>query len=266
MSLGSANTSQHATISAPGLTDLQQGPYTLAVLHKNVANIGSQILFGYQADNFSQVNLYFDGDVWNGFVTWDANYSISSPAWRWLVVDKASGTVAPRAHVGIYTSSGAMTWGHSNMSGTRPNFAAAINRFSIGDEFGSGMVGDVAAIAGFNTKFATDTDVENAFVRSSSSILNLSPGFFAHWPQVAGISAPFVDLAGGGVEDGSKRLGSWTASADPPGYDFSLGRSGKVKRWNGTSWDQHPVKRWNGTSWEIHPIKGYNGTDFIASK
>ncbi|HET9787101.1 MAG TPA: hypothetical protein VFP47_08210 [Pyrinomonadaceae bacterium] len=43
-------------------------------------------------------------------------------------------------------------------------------------------------------------------------------------------------------------------------------RSGKVKIWNGSSWDSHPVKIWNGTSWETRPIKGFNGTDWVTAK
>lgn len=33
-------------------------------------------------------------------------------------------------------------------------------------------------------------------------------------------------------------------------------RSGKVKVWNGSSWQAHPLKVWDGTSWVVKPVAG----------
>ena len=44
-------------------------------------------------------------------------------------------------------------------------------------------------------------------------------------------------------------------------------RSGKIKHWNGSSWQAHPVKVWNGSTWEPHAIQGTeDGSTFIAGR
>jgi len=157
-----------------------------------------------------------------------------------------------------------MSWQHNVVNGSQPNFPA-INRFSIGDEFGSGLRGELAVFTAFTSKL-TQSQIEATFVRSSATILAANPQFFVHFPFAAGIGSPFSDLAGGGVE--TIRSGSWSASADPTNFDFVLtpARSGKAKRWNGSSWVSHPVKRWNGSSWDTHQIEGFDGTDWIVGK
>lgn len=263
MSLHSPDVSQHLTITIPGATTLPQGGYTVAALCQNLAFTANFAWYIYQPDDFSKVNLYFDGDIWMDFLTWDGNLDISSPIWRWLVVTKAPGTTTPRAHVATYLSSGAMSWIHADLNGTRPNALIAANRISIGDEFGNGLRGDIACLTGFTSEM-NDAAVASTFVRSSADILAASPQFFVHWPEAAGISSPFADIAGGGVE--TIRTGTWSASADPPGFNFSLGRSGKPKTWNGSTWVQHDAKVWTGSSWVSHKMLGHNGTDFVVSK
>lgn len=44
------------------------------------------------------------------------------------------------------------------------------------------------------------------------------------------------------------------------------GRSGKVKVWDGSAWQAHPLKVWDGTSWVVRPALGYDGTQFVAGK
>lgn len=263
MSIHSPDSSGHITISAPAASNLLNGPRTVGVLFKNLASTGTQVWFVYDTSNFSQMNLYFDGDLWESFKTWDSNFDISTPIWRWLVLTRSSTNPSThRGHVATFTSSGALSWTHGDFSGTRPNFLN-VNRFTIGDEFGSGMLGDMAVL----TAYAEDLDdagVAARFGRSSADLLAASPLFFTHFPESAGIGSPFADLAGGGVE--TIRTGSWTASDDPDGYVFSSTRSGKVKRWNGSGWDQHPVKRWNGSAWVTYPIKGYDGSSFVTAK
>lgn len=44
-------------------------------------------------------------------------------------------------------------------------------------------------------------------------------------------------------------------------------RSGKIKIWNGTTWQAHPIKSWDGSSWATHPAKGTeDGSNFILGK
>jgi hypothetical protein len=264
MSILSPDTNGHLTITAPGATALVQGDYTVAILFRNLANLATQLWYPYESDNFAHTSLYFDGDVWVGFNSWDSNYDIVAQHWRWLVVSKASGSTVPEVHVADYTASGGMTWAHNVVNGAQANFSA-INRISIGDEFGSGLRGEVGLLTAFTSKLSS-AQIEATFVRSSAAILAASPQFFVHFPFAAGIGSAFSDLAGGGSE--IIRSGSWSASADPTNFDFVLtpSRTGKVKRWNGTTWDSHPVKVWNGTSWDTHMIKGYDGSSWVTGK
>lgn len=264
MSILSPDNSGHITITAPGATDLVQGAYTIAMLCRNLANLSSYLWYPYESSNFARTSLYFDGDVWVGFNSWDSNFDIVSQHWRWIVITKANGTFAPEAYVAEYAGSGALSWSHNPVNAAQSNFFA-INRISIGDEFGGGFRGECAALAGFTSQF-TLSDIQSVFLRSSAAIMAAGPKFFTHFPFAAGIGSAFSDVAGGGVE--TIRSGSWSASADPTNFDFSLAasRSGKVKRWNGTGWDSHPVKRWSGTSWDAHSINGFDGTEWVVGK
>jgi hypothetical protein len=261
MSIHSPDLSGHITITAPGAASISTGPYTIAILYKNIASAGSYVWYAYDSSNFSHLSLYFDGDFWYNFQQWDSNFDISTATWRWLVATKPAGTASVRAHVATYTASGALSWTHNNVT-SQPNYSA-INRFSIGDEFGNGCRGDLAAFAAFTSEF-NDASVEAAFLRKSADILALTPQFFVHWPEAAGVGGAFNDIADGGSEN--IRTGTWTATADPTNFDFSLGRSGKPKVWDGSSWVQHPAKVWNGSAWAAHSMAGHNGTDFIVAK
>jgi hypothetical protein len=262
MSLRSDSTSNHLTITAPGAAALVTGPFTVATLFKQNAGRNSYVWFAYKSDNFTAAQLFCDTDVWVGFNSYDSNFDLSTAIWRWLVVTKSGSNVAPRVHVGTYSPTGSHSWVHGDVSGTMAA-GAAMNRFTFGDEFGQGPDGEYAVLTAFTQEFS-DAQVEARFVRSSSGILGLSPQFFTHFPFASGIGSSFVDLAGGGVE--TIRTGTWSNSADPTGFDFSLGRSGKPKVWDGSSWNQHPAKVWNGSSWVTHPMSAYDGSSFVVSK
>lgn len=262
MSLHSSDINQHATVTMPAASTLTQGGYTVAALVQNLANVPNFVWNVYRPDNFSKVNLYFDGDIWMNFITWDSNLDISTPIWRWLVITKANGTAVPRAHVATYLPSGTMTWVHNDLSATQTN-DVAVDRISIGDELGNGFRGDIACLTAFTDEM-NDATVASTFERSSADILLVGPEFFVHWPEADGISADFIDLAGGGEE--IIRTGTWSTSADPPGFNFSLGRSGKPKTWDGSMWNQHQAKSWTGSTWSPHSISGHNGTEFVVAK
>ena len=262
MSIHCPDVSGHITITSPGAASIPQGGYTIGVLYKNLAFSAAFLWNAYRSDNFSNINMYVDGDIWVNFQAADSNVDLSSPTWRYYVVTKADNTATPRAHWADFTSSGALSWSHANFPGTQGDFAA-MNRFSIGDEFGNGMRGDLANLVGF-TSDNNDAGVEAIFGRTSSGILATTPQFFVHFPEAAGLGSSFVDLAGGGVE--TIRTGDWSATTDPAGYSFTLGRSGKPKTWNGSSWPQHSAKAWTGSAWVEHPMKGHDGSSFVTAK
>lgn len=264
MSLYSPVDSQHLTITAPAAAEVPSGPYTVAVLYRNIPFQSCILWRAYQPDNFTQLNMYFDGDVWISFSQWDGNLDTASAVWRWYVVTKSSAEEPPRVHVAEYLSTGALVWTHADTSSDYSAFGD-LNRFCLGDEFGDGFRGEITCMTAFTSELS-DSDVESIFSRSSAAIMNAGPQFFVHWPESDGASGPFVDLAGGGVE--TVREGTWQVSDDPTNFDFSLtvGRSGEPKAWSGVGWEQHPVKVWNGASWLAFPMSGYDGTDFIESK
>jgi hypothetical protein len=56
------------------------------------------------------------------------------------------------------------------------------------------------------------------------------------------------------------------ASLDVYGLIPAVSRSGKVKVWDGASWQAHPLKVWDGTDWTIRPVSGYDGAQFKIGK
>lgn len=56
------------------------------------------------------------------------------------------------------------------------------------------------------------------------------------------------------------------ASLDVYGLIPSSTRSGKMKVWDGSGWQAHPLKVWDGTQWATRPVSGHDGTDFIIGK
>lgn len=268
MSIHSDNNSQHITMTTPGHAGISTGPYTIAVLFRNNPFQASFIFYGYDASDFSYVNLYYDGDLWFNFMQWDRNLDNSDAFWRWFVVTKGPTTESPTISIGTYAETGDLSWEHSTYAAQANR--AALERFSLGDEFGNGFQGDLACLTSFEDQMDATT-IEATFERSSAAILAASPLFFAHWPEADGAAGPFQDLArdpGGDLYGGVEtiRSGTWTASDDPPGFDFSLGRSGKPKVWGGSAWGAHPAKVWTGSAWVTHPMAGHDGSNFVLSK
>jgi hypothetical protein len=255
----------HLTVSAPSAAAVGSGAYTVAALYMPNLFGGTTMLWhGYQANDFSHTGLYIDGDMWCPNEQADTNIpSFGNPQqWYWFVVSKGAVTEAPRAHWAVCNSSGALTWAHVDAGTTQAVFSD-INRFCLGDEFGTQFRGNIACFSAFTQKL-TDLQIESLFVRSSSDILAATPQFFMHWPQADGIGSTFHDIAGGGVE--TIRSGNWDVSADPPGFSFALGRSGKPKVWSGSSWVQRQSKVWNGSSWVSSKMNGGTASGWISSK
>lgn len=262
---GSQTENCHLTMSAPSAGGIGDGAYTVAALYMPNVFGGGQIIWrGYNPSNFSQRGLYVDGDMW--MINEQADTNIPSfsnpPIWYWFVVTKGAADEAPRAHWATYDPMNPLAWTHLDAVSVqiaRPQ----INRLCLGDEFGSQFKGNIACWVAFTTE-TTDFDIELFFGNSSADIMSMNPQFFMHWPEAAGISSPFEDLAGGGVE--TIRTGNWATSSDPPGYDFSLGPSGKPKIWDGSSWVQHSIRSFNGTDWIPSKIAGGTATGWTVSR
>lgn len=266
MSLYGASTETcHLSISSPAAGGVGSGAYTAAALFMpNLFGGSATIWQGYDATNFSHRGLFVDGDMWCLSEQADTNIpAFGNPQqWYWFAVSKAAATEAPRAHWAVYDGTSAMSWTHLDALATqaaRPD----VTRVCLGDEFGSAFKGNIACLAIFTTEL-TDSTIAALFSRSSADILAASPQFFTHWPQADGIGSAFHDIAGGGVE--TVRSGNWAVSADPSSFNFALGRSGKPKVWNGSSWVQHTAKVWDGSGWNSSKLNGDSAGTWIASK
>lgn len=266
MSLYGAQTENcHLTVSAPSAGGVGDGAYTVAILFKpNLFNGAQMIWRAYNSSNFSHRGLYVDGDMW--IINEQADTNIPSfsnpPQWYWFVASKSSADEAPRAHWAVYDATNPFSWTHLDalsVQVARPQ----INRLCLGDEFDMQFRGNVACWVAFTSELS-DLDIELFFERSSSDIMSASPQFFMHWPEAAGVSGAFEDIAGGGVE--TIRTGNWAVSADPPNYNFSLGPSGKPKVWDGSSWVQRQTKTYNGTIWVPAKMAGATVTGWVTSR
>jgi len=266
MSLYGASTeSCHVSISAPSAGGVGSGAYTAAALFMpNLFGGSATIWQGYDATNFSHRGLYVDGDMWCLSQQADTNIpSFGNPQqWYWLVVSRAAAVEAPRAHWAVYDPTNPMSWTHLDALSTqtvRPD----ITRVCLGDEFGAAFKGNIACLAMFTTELS-DSTIAALFTRSSADILAATPQFFAHWPQADGVPSTFSEIAGGGVE--TVRSGNWAVSADPPSFNFALGRSGKPKVWDGSAWVQHTAKVYSGSTWDPHKMNGATAGGWITSK
>lgn len=254
----------HLTISAPSAGGVGSGEYTVAILFKPIVfNSSNMIWRGYQSSGFSFRGLYVDGDMYLPNEQADTNIpSFANPVnWYWFVVSRGVSDEAPRAHWALYDGSSSFSWTHLDALSVQTT-RTAIDRFCLGDEFGSAFKGHVACMAAFVHEMA-DLDIELFFDRSSADVLTAEPDFFVHWPQADGVGSLFEDIAGGGIE--TIRTGTWDVSADPPSFDFAI-RSGKPKVWNGSNWISRSAKLFDGSSWVPHQIAGYDGTQWVTSK
>lgn len=262
---GDNSANAHMTITAPTAGAAGSGAFTLAALNRYNFFGGGFAFLLYQSNDLSFYDIYVDGDIWCEFQRADTNIPNWSnpPLWFWFVVTKSAGAALFRAHYAVYSATGTLTWVHID-SVAPVNAHGAINRVSIGDEFGTPYRGSLTCATIFTSEM-TDAQVEATFLRSSAAVMAASPQFFVHFPEAAGLGSPFSDLAGGGIE--TIRTGTWDIADDPPSFDFTLAsRSGKPKVWDGTTWVQHQAKVWNGTSWVNHAIKGHNGSSFVTAK
>lgn len=262
---GASGQNCHLTISAPSAGALGTGAYTVAVLYMpNLFGNSNMIWKAYEPANFSQRGLYCDGDMWMLSQQVDTNIpSFANPQnWYWLVASKGSANEPPRGHWATYAAAGGLNWTHLDALSSQAA-ASSINRICLGDEFDVPFNGNIACIAVFLQEM-TDSEIESLFLRSSSSIISEGPQFFVQWPEADGIGSPFHDIAGSGVE--TIRTGTWNTSADPPSYDFSLGRSGKPKIWSGSAWNQHQSKTWNGSLWVPSKMNGGTAEGWVTSK
>jgi hypothetical protein len=203
------------------------GPGTIGILAKWTGT-GGATGWALDADDTTFVKwgllvssgkLYIENDF-------GAGGSFTSGNWCWMVVTKASGSVAPRWHVLDLTAGGG--WAHANETANVNDFSGSATEIIIGGQFtggaGAAWRGSIAVAATFPSALS-DAAVEAAFTLNASDLLAASPGWMIRLNQASTATAVTDDTSGGSTQ--SSISGTSIDSDTPPGFSFSLGGGGQ---------------------------------------
>lgn len=198
-----------------------QGPITVAVLAKSSSVAGytgwlidarktGTAIWGFLTSNNAGPKLFAENDFGNGV-------SGLSTSWRWYVMTKASGSVAPRIHVGDLSG----TWSHTDNSATVADGSGPVDTIYLGSQNGSsnGWRGSIAVVATW-TSVLSDGTIEATLGTSAATVLAASPGWMVRLNQASTATSVTDDTAGGG--DQSAISGTSVDADDPPGFDYAL--------------------------------------------
>ncbi len=197
-----------------GAASLGNGAFTMIVLWKFAGNTG--LLAGMNSGTERQgmlisPALFGSGDFSSGFG------SFVNGDWYWIALSKPAGAAHYRGHIKDYTTGG--TWSHGEAVGAAnhsdPGVSNSIRVAAIPSTAAS--QGDVAVSAVFTAELS-DAAIQAACSAALADLVAASPAWAVKFEQAAPTN--IQDLIGSGHE--TSRTGTITASADPPGYDFSL--------------------------------------------
>lgn len=218
MSLNFGVAGSHIDFGIGNAANLGNGAFTLLALWKTASpNSNTGLIAGMNSTSERQavlldtLHLYGTGDFSSGYTT------VAAGDWHWLGLSKAAGAAHYRGHHRDYTTAGA--WEHGEASGagnhSDPGTSDSIRVGAIPSQNAS--QGDVA-VAGIWTSQLSDAAIEAACTSALRDFIAGSPTWAVRFQQ----SAPnnIQDLIGTGNE--SSRTGTITASADPPGFDFTI--------------------------------------------
>lgn len=207
-------TGDHVDFAIGGAANLGNGAFTIVTLWKFAGNTG--LLAGLNGVTERQGVLLSPGL----FGTGDFSSGFGSPVsgdWFWFALSKPAGSAHYRGHLRDFTTSGA--WSHGEAAGaanhTDPGTSDSIRVAAIPSTAAS--QGDVAVSAVF-TSALSDAAIEAACTAALADLVAASPAWAVRFQQAAPTS--IQDLIGSGHETG--RTGTITATADPPGYDFTI--------------------------------------------
>ena len=202
-----------------------EGPITVGVLAKAFSVAGFTMwmirgtkagtpIWGLLTTNNSGPKLFAENDFGNGV-------SGLSTGWRWYVMTKASGNVAPRIHV--WDLSGA--WSHTDDSAGVLDGTGPIDVLLLGTAGGgsNGWRGSIAVAAAVDTAM-NDAAVEAAFTLSAATLLTAVNTSTKKWMvrlnQASTATSVTDDTSGSG--DQSAISGTSVDADDPPGYNYAL--------------------------------------------
>ena len=206
---------------SPGGAPADQGPFTIAVLAKanTVAgftmwmargNKTGTAIWGFLTTNSSGPKLFAENDFGDGVAG-------LSTSWRWYVMSKAAGNVAPRIHVWDLSSA----WSHTDNTAGVGDGTGPIDVIYVGGN-GSGSLGwrgSIAVVAAWGSQL-NDAAIEAACTLSASATFNATPAWMIRLNQASTATSVTDDTGGGG--DQSAITGTSVDADDPPGYSYAL--------------------------------------------
>jgi len=139
-------------------------------------------------------------------------------SWALIAVTKASGTVAPRFHKYVFSST---TWTHENSGSTIGNGPAATNRLQLGLGNDGGAQyfweGDIL-ISGLWNSVLSDGQLEG-MTATAQSWLDLSPSGLWYFNQTA-TTDPVLDQSSAGTADQTAITGTAVGTNDLAAFSF----------------------------------------------
>lgn len=220
MSLNFGAASSSVTFGIGGAANAGNGATTFLTLWKpgfgGTTNSGllSALNSGTERRSFliDTSALFGDGDFTSGVAI-----SGSAGDWLWLGLSKAAGSTHYRMHWKNITTGGAWTHGEA-ASAANHSDPGTSNEIRVGD-FGLGSVNGDVAVSSIWTADLADLAIEAACTSALKDLIAAGPAWAVRFQNSAPSS--IQDLIGNGNE--TSRTGTVTNSADPPGFDFSLG-------------------------------------------
>jgi len=222
-------------VGSGGLADLFKSDYTIAVLEKGVSSNRSMVggysdtgaatmLGGLYVSNNSGGRLFGFGDFSSGYP--DPSLIPSSPlidgTWRWSTQSKATGSAHYKFGYGDIST---LTWsqGEAGSPGNHGDNATTAVMFSTWAVYANGNNSqDIAAIVAWPTQLS-EADIRASCTQALADIFVVSDPIWIISFEEANAGSAVVDLTGNGGDETARQF--IITSADPPGFDFSLGSS-----------------------------------------
>jgi hypothetical protein len=157
--------------------------------------------------------LFADGDFSSG-----VSFSGTAGNFLWIAMSKAAGAAHYRMHWKNFTTAGAWTHGEAVGAANHTDPGTSDNLKVGANPSTSAATGDVA-VAAIKLANMADLAIEAACTSALSDLIAATPAWAARFMNSAPTS--IQDLIGSGHE--TSRSGTITNTADPVGYNFSLG-------------------------------------------
>lgn len=242
------------TFATPASIPPDQGPITIAVLAQAADTVawtgwmvrgykaGTPIL-GFLTSNNAGAKLFAENDF-------GAGVAGRSTAWRWYVMTKASGNVAPRIHVGDPT--GTPSWAHTDNTAGVLDGTGPIDTLVVGGTGGgsNGWRGPIM-VAAMADAVWTDAQIEARCTMAALDLFTAVNAATKKWMvrlNQASTATTVTDDTGGGGDQTA--ISGTTVVADLAGFDYSIsGPTGPAATlWNGTAEVPVNLSLWNGTA------------------